>query len=328
MSQDQENKRTSSGLITLRGKLTVLLLTVTVMLLLLGGGLGAATVIATGQPGFCAKCHEMLPEYYTWQASTHSNFACSQCHQISLPDKVYQHYSGSYDSPIQLSQPISDQTCERCHARQRQATPSGDLTIPHDTHLENQVSCVTCHSGVVHGNIATRGKTLAQEIPRWTPELGGEYTASGFTRPPMQLCIDCHSKRGAPTRCSACHTAKEIPPGHRRADWGTTHGREARGNHGVCVSCHTYGVTMDEVNVTDKLTAYARGNAFCSGCHLRRPVTHGEDWMPRHQQAEAQKGRQNCLTCHEIRQPASEDGATATYCNQCHWFEPETLPRS
>ncbi|MBO8169928.1 MAG: hypothetical protein H0Z35_12205 [Thermoanaerobacteraceae bacterium] len=33
------------------------------------------------------------------------------------------------------------------------------------------------------------------------------------------------------------------------------------------------------------------------------------------------KGLSNCFTCHNKNKPSIKENVTATYCNQCHWFE-------
>lgn len=57
---------------------------------------------------YCSLCHEMSPEYVTWQASSHSKLACTACHQVDFIDQIYQHLRNQYFLPIVTPAPVAN----------------------------------------------------------------------------------------------------------------------------------------------------------------------------------------------------------------------------
>lgn len=132
---------------------------------LVGLGFGIAVVIMVAgtmvyayaeEPEFCGGCHSMHDSYVSWQASTHSTVACSDCHlphdglateliakvQSGLVD-VY--YEAKRDYPLQpkLSEKnhvyVQD-NCLRCHE-----------PVVRDTMLvSSETDCLSCHRSLVH----------------------------------------------------------------------------------------------------------------------------------------------------------------------------------
>lgn len=270
----------------------------------------------------CSSCHEMTPEVLTWEVSSHSKIACTACHKIDPTDFKAKHDSGSFDQPISVSEAIPNSVCEQCHSQNRLTTPSGDLIVPHDRHEANGVACVKCHSGIAHANIAERGLTNDKTV-KWTPEYAKKISTRYYTAPNMWVCINCHKAAGVTRRCGACHTTIPELPSHNDPTWKSSHGKTARVNIGECTKCHVTPASPTFVNPStgDKAADFARAQNFCYSCHTKRPEFHSSSMLPIHPGIVAQRGIQNCLTCHNANQPKPGESVTGTYCNQCHWLQ-------
>lgn len=289
----------------------------------------AGVIKYTMTPQFCAKCHVMAPEYYTWEASSHAQVPCTRCHikpglgnlvihKISAIKEVTLYFTGTYDRPIKMSGKIIDGVCTQCHSPYRGITPSGDLIIPHDKHAAKKVQCVECHSGVAHGNIVARKMTEDGNYQVWNKELGQQEMARPFSEPKMNTCLACHIKRNVTEACEACHTSISIPPDHKVKDWGSTHGHKAKGDLEYCNKCHSYSVGAKDVPVKDPVARYARGNVFCYECHQKRPAGHTDDWNIVHKKDTVGGDVSGCLVCHEFNQANPQLKAVPTYCAKCH----------
>ena len=133
----------------------------------------------TSAPQFCSSCHEMTPEFATWQVSSHSKVSCVACHiepgvkslvthKISSINQLVEHITGTVPDPIVMPHPIKNEACIECHSMARKVTSSGDILIPHDKHLEQGIACVACHGGVAHGFVAERGLNGNKDFSTWT----------------------------------------------------------------------------------------------------------------------------------------------------------------
>lgn len=133
---------------------------------LMGIGFGVAVVVITAgamtyayaeEPSFCGGCHAMTDHYATWQASTHKNLKCSECHlPHEYPDKlvaktetgvvdVYHQTLRDYALPQQIEitekgQDYLRQNCLRCH----------EMTIANTSMISGDKTCTTCHRELVH----------------------------------------------------------------------------------------------------------------------------------------------------------------------------------
>lgn len=267
----------------------------------------------------CTGCHEMAPEILTWQISSHSRVPCTSCHNVKPGDFQARHDSRHFTKPIKLADGIPNSVCEQCHTVNRESTPSGDLIIPHDRHAAMGVACVKCHSGVVHAKIADRG--LTDNYEAWDQDMARQAATKTFLQPSMWVCINCHKQANVTRKCNACHTAIPALPSHDLPTWKAQHGKVARTNIGECTKCHvTPGMPKFATPSTGDLAAdFARAQEFCYSCHLKRPDMHEKSMFPIHPGKVAERGIQNCLTCHNRDQRKSDTKVTGTYCNQCHW---------
>lgn len=280
----------------------------------------------------CTGCHEMTPEVVTWEVSSHSKIPCTSCHvNVKASDFQARHDSQSFVKPISMADDIiPNSVCEQCHSLNRQVTPSGDLIIPHDKHEAKGVACVKCHAGVVHGKIAERNLTADGNYDIWNRDYANQVATRYFLAPNMWTCINCHKTVGVTTQCRACHTEITDLPSHDNPNWLSIHGKEARANIDECTRCHSTPGSPKFVTPStgDKAADFARAQEFCYSCHLKRPAMHGNSMIPIHPARVADRGIQNCLTCHNPDQPKPGAKVTGTYCNQCHWLPSKQGPQT
>lgn len=307
----------------------------TALLLIVLGSLFTGTAIkATNSPSFCKSCHEMNPEYFTWKGSAHSQIACVSCHvkpgivntvihKVKSMELVYYHFSGSYTTPIALTEEIDNVQCEQCHDMStRVLRPSVDLKFDHTQHLDKNVKCIECHSGVAHGSIEENGATAMGDFEKWNVQIGKAYVSSpnsrNFTNPTMDQCLDCHKAQNVSASCNTCHNKLSTPESHNTPIWLTTHGKEAAKGFNTCETCHSKTVTTT-VYKNATLTDYVRANSFCKNCHANeKPPGHTSNWNKDHQFA-AKDNRDLCLVCHnQTGTKATNGAATTVSCQKCH----------
>ncbi len=303
---------------------------------------------ATSTPNFCATCHIMKPEVATWEASSHSQVDCVTCHvdpgltnalkhKVVATKELYHYVTKTYELPIRMTEEIPDDRCLQCHSTDRKVSPSyPGLYIPHERHNEKGVACVKCHQGVAHGNIASRGMTMGGDFSEWDRAAGTKVMDPEFTLPEMQLCMDCHGRRGVTVACEACHSGNMMPENHRESSFKVNHGQQAKKDIDYCDTCHSYikapGVTSNQMpdeedpvasylasmqtGSDSDYTDYAKTNEYCVDCHKKRPVTHDDNWPFEHGKR-AESDEQRCLVCHSPRTDVKGTTQKAA-CSSCH----------
>lgn len=311
------------------------------------------TFETTSSNSYCSSCHMMKPEVFTWQASSHSHVACVGCHvEPGFKTKIKYKLvnvkewiatlTGNYGIVITSTTPISDATCTQCHdMNARRVTPSGDLIIPHGKHLEMGVSCTLCHTGIAHGNIATKRVTFRTDYVKWDVSVGKSIMSDVKNlRPTMEVCMNCHKVRKAPLDCSTCHTSSMIPIDHKEEAFKNgVHGAEAAKDIQACDACHSY-MSKDPVEVskgsestfqkflakdngksaTISVSDYVKANTYCRDCHGKRPSNHDDKFQQNHGVL-ANQNKDKCFTCHDNRtQSVIKYGPQTTVpaCGNCH----------
>ena len=278
----------------------------------------------------CASCHEMMPEFYTWQASAHNEVKCTDCH---LPDnnqglvvryvqgfrQVVYHLAGYYQVSTAIRQPISNDACLKCHSTNRKVSPSGDLIISHELHDSKGAKCINCHAGVAHGQIAERGKVNLIKPEFWTKSLGEQEAVATNTKPKMIQCLECHREWKVSTQCEKCHKKIPTPPSHLPSSWRTLHGQEAWQDVNRCSKCH-YDSSLVESFNKELVTQYVRSNKFCYSCHsINKPPGHRDGWAHDHAALVVIGEIPYCIVCHDVDLAKNSIvKGTKTYCNQCH----------
>jgi nitrate/TMAO reductase-like tetraheme cytochrome c subunit len=347
-------RKLRTALSTSEGKLKAVILVSGILVFMLVFLVGALELTST--PSFCKSCHEMSPEYYTWQGSAHNQVACVKCHikpgvgnlvkhKIESASQLYYHFTGDYVTPIVMKEKMENEICLQCHdMEKRVTTPSGDIKFPHSTHLSQQLDCVGCHAGVVHGSVEEKGFTALGDFKKWNTHVGKSYVNSNvskyFTRLTMDDCLKCHKEKNAPQTCETCHSKIVMPASHKAAEWVTTHGLLAFADVKGCDKCHSItskykGFIPPGVTIVE----YARTNTFCNPCHSNKiPPGHDAQWRKTHT-IPAKENRMLCLVCHAEAPPKrGENVLSRVTCQRCHvqthnplivnGYHPITIPAS
>lgn len=135
------------------------------------------------KPETCINCHIMVPEYASWQHSSHARVAhCNDCHvpHNNIFSKYYfKAKDGSRHSllftlgmerhviqAIPESKRVIQENCIRCHSR-----VLDDITI--STHANLERSCTECHREVPHGRMHSLTSTPNAAVPPLSPVVPG-----------------------------------------------------------------------------------------------------------------------------------------------------------
>lgn len=329
---------------------------ITLGVLAAAAAVSITATVATSTPKFCSTCHVMKPEYVTWQASSHSRVSCVQCHvkpglgnalvhKVEATKELYRYVTKTYELPIMMTEQIDNDRCLQCHNLKRRVSATGDLIIPHKKHQDKKIACIKCHQGVAHGKVANRGLTRGGDFKKWDAATGRKLMIRDFTDPKMDLCMDCHERRGVTLACEACHSSPKMPDGHREKGFKTNHGQHAKKSIEYCGTCHNYitknGGTANELQPQEEdpvqaflnrvvqsdgakslngVADFARNNGYCSDCHKKRPPSHNDQWPYKHgPTAEATPdGVNDCLVCHAPRADIGGASVKQAACGGCH----------
>lgn len=132
----------------------------------LAAGVGGYTFVyakgasyLTDRPEACANCHIMREQYGGWIKSSHRSVAvCNDCHTpsplvskyITKASNGFWHSfaftTGRFPEPLRIkphNRSITEKKCRECHQEIVEA-----IEAPHKQ--EEQVGCISCHSGVGH----------------------------------------------------------------------------------------------------------------------------------------------------------------------------------
>lgn len=163
------------------------------------------------EAGFCANCHEMKPNYYTWLVTSHNQFGCLKCHKdIKITTFAYKHWRGAMANPIEKRNIIPDDVCKSCHTTARNVSPPGDIIFPHQLHVIKQIDCVDCHSNVTHLHVSQYIKDeYINKQKEFIPATFNEQQAAKLIKKGNQIlmpvCLRCHNGDMATGACKACH---------------------------------------------------------------------------------------------------------------------------
>ncbi len=316
---------------------------------------GAAFILkigvhATSTSSFCVNCHSMKPQVLTWEASSHSQVECIQCHvqpgvenmakqKVDGVKQLYSTLTDSFIAPIRMPSLIPNESCLTCHDMlTRNVSASGDIIIDHQVHEEKEIACVTCHDGVAHGKVSEKRVTYKSDYAKWNGMLAKRFMEdTKYTRPQMETCMNCHELRGAPLTCETCHNSSMLPEEHKTSQFITKeHMQQAKEDILYCDTCHSYttnqqveslkgsskayvsylsGEKSMEVNVS--VEEYAKTNDYCKNCHGERPDSHNSNHFLKNHGIAASKDQNTCLTCHDHR-VNSDSPVTNVSCASCH----------
>jgi predicted CXXCH cytochrome family protein len=197
-----------------------------------------------------------------------------------------------------LSTAAANNICLQCHqgkveAEQWRVSP----------HSSAGLRCDGCHE--VHS--PTQFTSMLRQEPNQVClrcHARVEELAKQKAHHPLSLdllsCVNCHNPHGSPNSkllkeqksklCESCH-GDDIPKpeSHAAEDFLKTHGKQAKAEKKVCMSCH-------------------EEKEFCTVCHGGIPMPHPEDWtIEQHKKVATFKDDSPCRTCHEKE-----------FCKKCH----------
>lgn len=314
-----------------QGKGLVLLLGIILILIAAGG----AGLKVTSSNSFCTSCHEMQPEYLTFQVTSHDKYSCTTCHvtpgignyiksKFKVLGYIGKHFTRNYTQPIVSSAPIPTQVCESCHSSMRKVTASGDINIPHAKHLQHDIACTACHGGVAHAFAAERGLTTKENLATWTLAKAEEVSKFDDTKTAMEACMDCHEQVNQGLRPWEENQGLGKTEAQRVAERQKSAKQAKEGNGALPGAVQTMAKAG-----TSELTAPMR----CAPCHLKiqTPVNHvDKSWGTTHG-VTAAKDIKWCADCHSRQrdrvlitaQTTVQDYARSnTLCAPCHEKRP------
>lgn len=261
----------------------------------------AVSAELSSTPTFCGSCHIMQPYFESWQASTHSEVPCVDCHippgvtaefrkKYEALSMVTRYFTGTYGTNPWTE--IDDASCLRCHEQRllfgREVY--GDILFDHAPHLTEmrrgkRLRCTSCHSQIVQGshiavtpstcvlchfkgqqiNQGTARCTLCHETPRRVIERGTlRFDHSDVVRFAMS-CEGCHA--------GSVHGDGDVP-------------RER------CLTCHNQPMRLEELENVEFIHQMhvSEHKVDCMNCHLE--IQHGL-------QVEIEETAPDCNTCHQ-----------------------------
>jgi len=161
------------------------------------------------ESALCKNCHEMKPNVYTWEVSSHNKVGCLRCHSdIKLGNFTYKHVMNWVNEPVVKTTFMPNEICQSCHSMgEREVSPRQGIIFPHDLHLVKNIDCVDCHNTVTHFGVAQQiidGKLVSALA--FNPSHATEARKQGNAMK-MKGCLRCHNGAKATNQCKACHTA-------------------------------------------------------------------------------------------------------------------------
>jgi nitrate/TMAO reductase-like tetraheme cytochrome c subunit len=254
-------------------------------------------------PKFCLTCHYMRPYYEAWQASSHNDVLCVECHyepglkaqlkgELAGISQVVKYVTRTF-SPKPKAE-ISDAACLRpgCHETRLlsgQVMFKENIIFDHANHLGEarrgmKLRCTTCHSQIVQGP-----HIVVTESSCFTCHFFGHE--EGKT---VGTCLSCHG----PPAATVEHQGVEF-------DHSTYVTPETD-----CLSCHT-NVTQGSGEVPPER---------CFSCHVQR----SERWedAPFLHEMHVTEHKVECFECHvEITHGVEGEGLSPLLtlrCLDCH----------
>ncbi|WP_066258883.1 cytochrome c3 family protein [Neobacillus drentensis] len=295
-----------------------------------GGGYGVLTM--TNSPTFCASCHEMAPEYSSFTASAHNQISCVQCHikpgfnnmithKMKSVKEVYYHVTGVPEQIVQTEEEaVSNENCLQCHSKNRLVTASGDLKVNHKGHIEKEIPCITCHAGVVHAKMATRGINVEEVRGKWTKESAQKLMEKKYLRPNMGSCIDCHDKVNNGEKPWK-EAAYNVPPNPEELEKKLEEKSKETTKEATHEGKAAEAVAVEHDQKTQEIILQAIGkqkkdvkiSMECKTCHKQTeiPKTHKTvNWSSNHGGTAVQQ-LDKCVNCHQdskwVREIPKED---------------------
>lgn len=141
-----------------------------------------ATSYLSDNPKTCINCHVMVPQYATWNHSSHREHAnCNDCH-VPHNNFIHKYYFKAADGfrhasmftlrkepeVIKIKEAgieVVQDNCKRCHSNLNENVAVGEFTME-DVHAGNAKLCWDCHREVPHGRVHSLSSTPDAIIPK------------------------------------------------------------------------------------------------------------------------------------------------------------------
>ena len=144
--------------------------------------LSNAVSYLSDEPETCNNCHVMIPEYSSWQHSSHRERAkCNDCHvphDNILAEYLFHAEDGMRHSFVftfrlepqvikikSAGIEVVQQNCIRCHIRQVGAVTASNVSGRNYEKGEGRL-CWQCHRETPHGRVHSQSSTVYSFIPK------------------------------------------------------------------------------------------------------------------------------------------------------------------
>ncbi len=262
----------------------------------------------------CARCHEIRPNYDSWQHASHRDVNCTACHESSLSTnlrRVRTHWSGDVPDRILLATGdvlAMNEKCRACHQQEYTQWNAGPHSAgyariftdtTHNRKRELMDDCFRCHGMHFEGAIGEIVKPLDTAGP-W------QLVDAKYADRPTMPCLTCHAihREGEPMskkaervgaqqetvrpslaffdRRSREHMPAEILPipAMREGERPVKMSPDRR--QGICYQCHAPLASAQVRSGDDRTPIGVHEGLSCLACHQK----HGQWTKP------------SCATCH------------------------------
>lgn len=151
------------------------------------GHISNAASYLSDDPEACINCHIMIPQYASWQHSSHAKVAsCNDCH-VPHNNEINKYFFKAKDglrhsvlftlrqerqviACIPESQEVIQENCIRCHAQTVSELKRSEVVAGSpNPHADTSRSCIECHREVPHGRVHSLSSTPNAAVPPLSP---------------------------------------------------------------------------------------------------------------------------------------------------------------
>lgn len=301
----------------------------------------------------CARCHEIRPNYETWQHSSHRQVNCTSCHESRLQTnlrRLQTHWSGSVPERIHLGAEDVWEIlgkCQSCHQQEFAQWRAGPHSAGyeriftdkgHNRKRQLMDDCLRCHGMHFEGSIGE----IIQPVNTSGPWHLVDASHAGR---PVIPCLTCHAihREGEPLQKKTNRTGMqqdlvrpslaffdrrsrehlpvmalpipEVMDGERRVVMSPDR------RQGLCYQCHAPLASAQVGSGDDRTPIGVHEGVSCMACH----------------QKHAQLTKPSCATCHPrmsncgldvekmettFANPRSRNDIHRIKCTDCHSKKP------
>ena len=268
---------------------------------------GVGMVGFTSSPSFCKSCHQMKPYFESWQASTHSEVSCIQCHFAPGIEPVI---TGKLNGVIQLIKTITNTASPKPHAEVEDVS-----CLRGGCHVEEDLSGAIKYAGKYNFDHTPHLKATSSHTKLRCATCHAHETDGAHMEVSEEVCFICHFKgRGGVTSlqplggCTACHEEPKEPI--TLADGSSFLHADFVGRGVQCLKCH-----LDAVAGNGEVSRQA-----CLQCHSESDKLAKHSEVANLHEWHITKRKVDCLACHsEIRHGLNVEGSDRDgSCQKCH----------